>query len=181
MHRHLRSQCPHTAACVLLSADVFCKLRNVVASLKGRSRDGDGDAVFSGGDDDVPMLGNSPEFELADVVGRSASEGGVGGGDGGGGGAAAAAGNGGGGGSINRSASDNSPSRPIRRRNRRSMASTTGGVSRAVKRWQLYYTLIRNPELIELRAHHGSWDEAKQRLSLRPRGKSFLNGIEGGG
>lgn len=115
-------------------------------------------------DDDVPMLGE--DLELRDIVGVSRSVSGDGGG--------------GGGGPVSRSNSDSSPSRPIRRRNRRSASSTTGGVSRAVKRWQLFYTLVRNPELIELRKHRGTWDDEKQRLSLRPRGKSFLTGAEGG-
>lgn len=43
----------------------------------------------------------------------------------------------------------------------------------AMKRWQLYYTLVRNPQLIKYRKSRATWCEKKQKLTIRPRGRSI--------
>ena len=48
-------------------------------------------------------------------------------------------------------------------------------LSKARKMWSLAYTLIKNPQLRELRAHRGTWCAKKVRYSLRPRGGSLAS------
>lgn len=74
---------------------------------------------------------------------------------------------------------DRSPSRMSRTddphldRRTSAIALRQATVSFAVKRWQLLYTLLKNPQLRVQRGHHGTYDAKKDRFVLRKRGKSM--------